>query len=84
MMRPAAATGLMALALLFGAGAAVAQKPANDDCLACHGDATLTKDVNGKPLSLKVQSAIQVVGIVLLGGLFLFVTYNDLHLFVKP
>jgi hypothetical protein len=32
-----------------------ANKPANDDCLACHGDSTLTKDVNGKPVSLYVS-----------------------------
>jgi cytochrome b subunit of formate dehydrogenase/ribosomal protein S27AE len=28
----------------------------NEDCLACHGDATLTEDVNGKPHSLFVDS----------------------------
>jgi formate dehydrogenase gamma subunit len=32
-----------------------ANKPANDDCLACHGDSTLTKEVNGKPVSLYVS-----------------------------
>jgi cytochrome b subunit of formate dehydrogenase len=32
-----------------------APKPANDDCLACHGDSTLTHDVNGKPVSLFVN-----------------------------
>src|SRR5947209_78563 len=32
-----------------------AQKPANDDCLACHGDSTLSKEVNGKPVSLYVS-----------------------------
>ena len=41
----------------------------------------ILEKVRGKPLSLKVQSAIQLVGIVLLAGLFLFVTYNDLSLF---
>ncbi len=30
-------------------------KPKNDDCLACHGDSTLTHDVNGKPVSLYVD-----------------------------
>ncbi len=32
-----------------------APKPANDDCLACHGDSSLTHDVNGKPVSLFVN-----------------------------
>jgi len=43
----------------------------------------ILEKIRGKPLSLKVQSAIQVVGIVLLGGLFLFVTWNDIGLFTK-
>ncbi|HXZ32617.1 MAG TPA: cytochrome b/b6 domain-containing protein [Terriglobales bacterium] len=30
-------------------------KPSNDDCLACHGDSTLTHEVNGKPVSLYVN-----------------------------
>ena len=34
---------------------ASAQKPTNDDCLTCHGDASLTKDVNGKAVSLHVD-----------------------------
>jgi regulator of sigma E protease len=33
----------------------------------------------GRPLSLKVQSAIQIVGIVALAGLFLYVTFNDIQ-----
>jgi regulator of sigma E protease len=41
----------------------------------------IVEKIRGKPLSLKVQSAIQVVGLVLLAGLFLFVTVNDLSLF---
>jgi regulator of sigma E protease len=40
----------------------------------------ILEKIRGKPLSLKVQSAIQVVGIVLLAGMFLFVTVNDLRL----
>ena len=32
-----------------------APKPKNDDCLACHGDSTLTHDVGGKPVSLYVN-----------------------------
>ena len=43
----------------------------------------ILEKIRGKPLSLKVQSAIQVVGIVLLAGMFLFVTYNDIFLFLK-
>jgi len=38
----------------------------------------ILEKIRGKPLSLKVQTAIQTVGIVLLAGLFLFVTYNDI------
>ena len=38
----------------------------------------ILEKVRGKPLSLKIQTAIQTVGIVLLAGLFLFVTYNDI------
>jgi cytochrome b subunit of formate dehydrogenase len=34
-----------------------AQKPANADCLACHGDATLTHEVDGKQVSLAVDEA---------------------------
>ncbi|MBZ5570604.1 MAG: hypothetical protein LAO09_01840 [Acidobacteriia bacterium] len=30
-------------------------KPTNEDCLACHGDSTLTHEVNGKPASLYVN-----------------------------
>jgi cytochrome b subunit of formate dehydrogenase len=32
-----------------------AAKMTNDDCLACHNDASLTKDVNGKSVSLHVD-----------------------------
>lgn len=41
---------LVALALSSFA----AQKPKNDDCLACHSDATLSHEVNGKTVSLFV------------------------------
>ena len=34
-----------------------AQKLKDEDCLACHSDATLTQDVNGKPVSLYVDQA---------------------------
>ena len=33
------------------------QKPSNDECLACHGDSSLSKEVNGKPFSLFVDPA---------------------------
>ena len=49
------ALALALLALWLRAGTAAAQKPSNEDCLACHGDASLTKDVNGKPVSLYVN-----------------------------
>jgi cytochrome b subunit of formate dehydrogenase len=34
-----------------------APKPSNDDCLACHGDQTLSHEVNGKTVSLFVDPA---------------------------
>jgi len=44
------------IAFLFcGAAAYSAQKPKDSDCLACHSDATLTEDVNGKPVSVSVN-----------------------------
>jgi regulator of sigma E protease len=44
----------------------------------------ILEKIRGKPLSMKVQSAIQTVGIVLLASLFIFVTYNDITgLFLK-
>ncbi len=36
---------------------AKAAKMSNDDCLACHSDPTLSKDENGKPVSLHVDDA---------------------------
>ena len=43
--------------LLLGLAATTCsgQKLKDADCLACHSDATLTKDVNGKPVSLFVD-----------------------------
>jgi regulator of sigma E protease len=41
----------------------------------------ILEKIRGKPLSLKVQTAIQTAGIVLLASLFLFVTINDIKLF---
>ncbi len=40
---------------LFAGTAATAQKPTNEDCLACHSDSTLSKEVNGKRVSLYVN-----------------------------
>ena len=57
MMRAAATVGFLLLALLFSADAVAAQKPTNADCLACHSDAGLAHDVNGKRVSLYVDPA---------------------------
>jgi cytochrome b subunit of formate dehydrogenase len=52
---------LAASLILFGASPLLAApqkavpKPTNDDCLACHGDSTLSHEVNGKPVSLFVN-----------------------------
>ncbi|HZQ21355.1 MAG TPA: cytochrome b/b6 domain-containing protein [Terriglobales bacterium] len=35
--------------------AKVPVKPTNDDCLACHGDAAMTTEINGKQVSLAVN-----------------------------
>jgi cytochrome b subunit of formate dehydrogenase len=47
------------LGLLLNAPSAFAKKrspkPGNEECLACHSDSTLTKEVNGKPISLFVS-----------------------------
>ena len=55
MTRAAAAIAASILVLFFWMGSARAQKPTREDCLACHGDSNLTKDVNGKPVSLYVN-----------------------------
>jgi cytochrome b subunit of formate dehydrogenase len=52
--------GLIAVVVLFlaviaSAAPKPASKPSNDDCLACHGDSTLTHEVNGKTVSLYVN-----------------------------
>src|ERR1051325_10104882 len=39
----------------FDTSASHPKKPSNEECLACHGDATLSKEVNGKPFSLFVN-----------------------------
>ncbi len=45
---------LVALVALLGAPAVARAQATNDDCLACHSDATLTKDVGGKAVSVHV------------------------------
>jgi len=37
------------------AGAKAAPKPSNHECLACHGDSTMRKDVDGRPVGLYVN-----------------------------
>jgi cytochrome b subunit of formate dehydrogenase len=49
-------TQAVAISLLSGSCAAyAAHKPKNEDCLACHSDSTLTKEVDGKAVSLYVD-----------------------------
>lgn len=55
-MKCAAVVGTVLSVLLMGAVSPAAQKPTNEDCLACHGDSSLTKDVNGQTVSLQVDS----------------------------
>ena len=45
--------------MLFASSAPsrAAQKPKNSDCLACHGDSTMTGEINGKQVSLYVDPA---------------------------
>jgi len=49
---------LLAFSLLSGTFAAQAatHKPKDEECLACHSDATLSKEVNGKQVSLFVDA----------------------------
>ena len=50
-------TQAVAISLLVWAATAYAAKKAtNDDCLTCHSDATLSKEVNGKKVSLFVDA----------------------------
>ena len=53
--------GLLGLFCLSAAAFAAnkpAPKPTNEDCLACHGDSTMTTEVNGKQVSLYVNADI--------------------------
>lgn len=58
-MKSAAALGIAIAVVVFSLRVAThaAQKPANQECLACHGDSGLTKEVAGKPFSLYVSPA---------------------------
>jgi cytochrome b subunit of formate dehydrogenase len=60
------------------AGEKPAPKPTNDDCLACHGDPAMTKDVNGKPVSLYLSP--EAFKNSMHGGMF---TCVDCHADVK-
>ena len=46
---------VIVLLLAAGCAARAEHKPTDADCLACHADASLTKDVNGKSVSLYVD-----------------------------
>jgi len=70
-------TFLFAPIIVFAAGKQL-QKPTSEECLACHGDSTLTHDVNGKPVSLYVNP--QAFKDSIHGGMF---TCVDCHTDVK-
>jgi cytochrome b subunit of formate dehydrogenase/5-methylcytosine-specific restriction endonuclease McrA len=53
-------------------------KPSNEECLTCHGDSTMTKDVNGKRVSLYISPEAFKTSIH--GGMF---TCVDCHTDVK-
>ncbi len=55
MKHAASVIAVSTLVLLLWTRTSAARKPTNDDCLACHGDSSLSKDVNGKPVSLHVD-----------------------------
>jgi cytochrome b subunit of formate dehydrogenase/5-methylcytosine-specific restriction endonuclease McrA len=70
---------VLALSSLAFAGQKKADpKPSNEDCLACHGDSSMTKDVNGKTVSLYVNPDSFKTSIH--GGMF---TCVDCHTDVK-
>src|SRR4030095_12097302 len=54
-MRCAALAAALLIAVLAGMRVSATQKPSNEDCLTCHGDASLTKEVAGKSVSLQVD-----------------------------
>src|SRR5689334_11559723 len=46
---------VLVLSCIAAAKVKTAPRPSNDECLACHGDSTLSKEVDGKPFSLYVN-----------------------------
>ena len=71
--------GLVFTGAAFAAGKKVdPPKPTNEECLACHGDPTMTKDVGGKPVSISVNPDAFKASIH--GGMFACV---DCHTDVK-
>jgi cytochrome b subunit of formate dehydrogenase len=52
----ARATLILMLAAVSVSAGTKPQKPSNDDCLACHGDATMTTERGGKTVSLSVNA----------------------------
>jgi len=71
--------GLVFTGAAFAAGKKVdPPKPTNEECLACHGDPTMTKDVGGKPVSMSVNPDAFKASIH--GGMFACV---DCHTDVK-
>jgi cytochrome b subunit of formate dehydrogenase len=69
---------VLAASVAFAGPRNAPPKPTNEDCLACHGDSTMTNDVNGKPVSLYVNPETFKVSIH--GGMF---TCVDCHTDVK-
>jgi cytochrome b subunit of formate dehydrogenase len=47
--------GAVLFSLMMSGAAGAAHKAKNDECLACHEDASLTKEVGGKAISLRVD-----------------------------
>jgi len=73
--------GVLSLVLLPApapAGQKPAPQPSNDECLACHGDPGMTKEVNGKPISLYVNA--EAFKKAIHGGMF---TCVDCHADIK-
>jgi cytochrome b subunit of formate dehydrogenase len=71
--------GLVFTGAAFAAGKKVdPPKPTNEECLACHGDPTMTKDVGGKSVSISVNPDAFKASIH--GGMFACV---DCHTDVK-
>ncbi len=54
-LRKSSILSLIVLLLAATCASRAERKPKNEDCLTCHGDATLTTEVNGKQVSLFVD-----------------------------